>query len=233
MTESKDDERIPWTNQELAPIRDKVYSYIKNAILRGEYKAGDRLVERNLADKLQISRTPIREALFRLESQRFVTTVPRKGVIVNEISRDEILEVFLILASLETLAVRLAAQKIGENMAAEFDELIEEIKAIQAKGSDAVLSEEFAEINLRYNDLIGKAAKNNRLHEMLTELRDYVRAFSNVSAAVPGRALEALKEHLDILISIRDSEADLAENYAKIHLQKSKKAYMHPEPEFS
>jgi DNA-binding GntR family transcriptional regulator len=141
--------------------------------------------------------------------------------------------VFLILASLETLAVRLAAQKIGENMAAEFDELIEEIKAIQAKGSDAVLSEEFAEINLRYNDLIGKAAKNNRLHEMLTELRDYVRAFSNVSAAVPGRALEALKEHLDILVSIRDSEADLAENYAKIHLQKSKKAYMHPEPEFS
>lgn len=231
MNKEKGEDTLPWTNQELAPIRDKVYSYIKNAILRGEYKAGDRLVERNLAEKLQISRTPIREALFRLESQRFVTTVPRKGVIVNEISQDELLEVFSILGSLETLAVRMAAQKIDEAMIAEFDDLIDEIRKAQANGREAEMSDDFAEINLRYNDLIGKAAKNIRLHEMLTELRDYVRAFSNVSAAVPGRAMEALKEHLDILLSIRNGEADLAETYAKIHLEKSKKAYMRPLPD--
>lgn len=81
----------PWTDEELSPIRDKVCSYLKNAILRGELKAGDRLVERSIAEKLNISRTPVREALFRLESQRFVSTVPRKGVVVNEISKDEIL----------------------------------------------------------------------------------------------------------------------------------------------
>src|SRR5690554_131259 len=118
-----------WTQEDLSPIRDKVYAHLKDAILRGEYKAGDRLVERVLAEKLSISRTPIREALFRLETQRFVRTVPRKGVVVNEITQAEILEVFMILASLESLAARLAAQKVNDEIAAEIDQLIAEIDA--------------------------------------------------------------------------------------------------------
>jgi DNA-binding GntR family transcriptional regulator len=123
----------PWTQEELSPIRDKVYAYLKDAILRGEYKAGDRLVERVLADKLNISRTPIREALFRLETQRFVRTVPRKGVVVNEITRGEVLEVFMILASLETLAVRLAAEKINDQIAREIDQLMAEMASDTGK----------------------------------------------------------------------------------------------------
>lgn len=213
--------------QDIAPIRDRVYSYLKDAILRGEYKAGDRLVERTLADKLQISRTPIREALFRLESQKFVTTVPRKGVIVNEISRDEILEVFMILSSLEILAVRLAAQKIDAEMQHEFNHLLDEIRTILSIPEVDILAKDAASINIKYNELIGKAAKNARLHEMLTELKDYVRAFSNLSTRIPGRTKEALQEHQEILIAVRDGEPDLAENFAKIHLEKSKKAYIH------
>ncbi|MEP4546419.1 MAG: GntR family transcriptional regulator [Saccharospirillum sp.] len=216
----------PWTDQELAPIRDKVYSYIKDAILGGEYKAGDRLVERNLAEKLKISRTPIREALFKLESQRFVSTIPRKGVVVNEISRDEILEVFLILSSLETLAVRLAAQKINEETIAEFDREIDTLQRIQENPAELDGEELHMEVNLRYNDLIGKASKNIRLHEMLTELKDYVRAFSNLSKHTPGRTMEALGEHLDILVAVRNGQADLAESYARVHIEKAKRTYM-------
>lgn len=216
----------PWTEEELPPIRDKVCSYIKNAILKGEYKAGDRLIERNLAHKLQISRTPIREALLRLETQRFVSTVPRKGVVVNEISRDEILEVLLILSSLESLAVRLAAQKIDEEIIAEFNHEIETLQSIQQDPSVLDGEELRAEINLRYNDLIGKASKNVRLHDMLIELKDYVRAFSNLNRHTPGREIEALNEHLDILVAIRNGQADLAESYARVHIEKSKQAFM-------
>lgn len=77
---------IIWKDEELSPIRDKVYEYIKQAIVQGVYKSGERIIERELADQLNVSRTPIREALFRLESQGFVKTLPRKGVIVSKLS---------------------------------------------------------------------------------------------------------------------------------------------------
>ncbi|GEK48793.1 GntR family transcriptional regulator [Bisbaumannia pacifica] len=210
-----------WTQEDLSPIRDKVYAYLKDAILRGEYKAGDRLVERVLAEKLNISRTPIREALFRLETQRFVRTVPRKGVVVNEIPQAEILEVFMILASLESLAARLAAQKVNDEIVVEIDRLMAEMdEALQDGGGDEV------ELNVKYNDLIGRASGNPKLHEMLVDLKDYVRAFSNLSSALPGRTKEALREHQDILGAIRGGEEDLAESFTRIHLEKSRKAYM-------
>lgn len=212
----------PWTQEELAPIRDKVYTYLKEAILRGEYKAGDRLVERVLADKLNISRTPIREALFRLETQRFVRTVPRRGVVVNEIPQAEILEVFMILSSLESLAARLAAEKVNDAIVVEIDRLMEEMDAALDNGN----GEDAVELNVRYNDLIGQAAANPKLHEMLVDLKDYVRAFSNLSSSLPGRTKEALREHKDILNAVRSGEADLAESFTRIHLEKSKKAYL-------
>ncbi|MCE9664213.1 GntR family transcriptional regulator [Halomonas sp. M5N1S17] len=210
-----------WTQEDLSPIRDKVYVYLKDAILRGEYKAGDRLVERVLAEKLNISRTPIREALFRLETQRFVRTVPRKGVVVNEITQAEILEVFMILASLESLAARLAAQKVNDAIIAEIDQLMAEMEeALNNGGGDEV------ELNVKYNELIGRASGNPKLHEMLVDLKDYVRAFSNLSSALPGRTKAALREHQDVLSAIRSGEADLAENFTRIHLEKSRQAYM-------
>lgn len=213
----------PWTQEELSPIRDKVYTYLKEAILRGEYKAGDRLVERVLAEKLNISRTPIREALFRLETQRFVRTVPRKGVVVNEIPQSEILEVFMILASLESLAARLGAQKVNDKIIAQIDQLVAEMGEALENGDG---DEDVVELNVKYNDLIGRAAGNPKLHEMLTDLKDYVRAFSNLSTGLPGRTKEALREHQDILGAIRNGEGDLAESFTRIHLEKSRKAYV-------
>src|SRR5574342_1416920 len=105
---------IRWEENNLLSIREHAYLFLKEMILEGELKSGDRLIERELAERLNISRTPIREALFRLESQGFVKTVPRKGVIVADISEKEIIEVFTILSSLEVLAAKLAVQKLDD-----------------------------------------------------------------------------------------------------------------------
>src|SRR5574342_246389 len=113
-----------WEENNLLSIREHAYLYLKEMILEGEFKAGDRLIERELAVKLNISRTPIREALFRLESQGFVKTVPRKGVIVSNISDEDIMEVFTILSSLEVLAAKLAAKKMTDEIQKEFDQKI-------------------------------------------------------------------------------------------------------------
>lgn len=214
-----------WNEQNLQPIRDRVYSYLRNAILCGEYRAGDRLIERNLAKKLNISRTPIREALFRLESQKFVTTIPRKGVVVNDIDRDEIIEIFTILASLESVAARFAAMKVDDDTRAACDEEIRTLKALKEQMLAEGSTDAPVENNLNFNDLLGQASKNMRLHEMLADLKDYVRAFTRMSSQRPGRAIEALEEHIQILDAVREGLPDLAENCARLHVEKAKQAF--------
>lgn len=216
------EEQELWTTEELVPIRDKVYQYLRNHIVNGNFKAGDRLVERELAEKLGISRTPIREALFRLESQGLVMTVPRKGVVVTQISRDEIEEIFTILASLEVLAVKLAAAKMDPQTASEFDLIIEKIDSFLADD----LVEEIAQFHIDINEQIYKAAKSPKLYEMLNGLLDYIRAFAHLGHVMPGRMEQATREHRNIIEAVRNKEVDLAENLTKIHIENSKKAYM-------
>ncbi|WP_257352181.1 GntR family transcriptional regulator [Pseudalkalibacillus decolorationis] len=210
-----------WHQDELLSIRERAYLHLKSLIINGEFKPGDRLIERELADKLKISRTPIREALFRLESQGFVKTVPRKGVIVDNITENEVIEVFTILASLEVLAAKLAAQKMDEQTSKEFDSIIFKLENI-----DKLTDEEISHIHIDTNRVLYKAAKSPKLYEMLTGLLDYIRLFANTSYETPGRQEQSMKEHLDIMKAVRNKEAEMAEYMTKIHIENSKKAYV-------
>ncbi len=211
-----------WSEEELVPIRSRVFTYLKNAILEGEYKAGDRLVERELADKLKISRTPIREALLRLESIGLVKTVPRKGVVVTEVSYEEILEVFTILSTLEAVAVKLACQKLDEATKSKIDEMVKQI--------DSVLTGEkqcdIFQFHIDMHEEFYKTAKSPKLCEILVGLVDYIRAFANIGYERPGRMKQAMEEHRQILVAVSNREDELAEYLSKIHIENSKKAYI-------
>ncbi|MDN4076050.1 GntR family transcriptional regulator [Fictibacillus terranigra] len=210
-----------WVEEDLLSIRERAYRYLKDMILNGEYKAGDRLVERELADKLHISRTPIREALFRLESQGFVKTVPRKGVVVERISEDEVVEVFTILSSLEVLAAKLAAQKMDDKTQLEFDQVI-----VKLQNLDGLTEAEVSKLHLDTNQILHKAAKSPKLYELLTGLTDYIRIFSNTSYETPGRKEESMKEHLEIMKAVRNKDVEMGEYLTKIHIENSKRAYI-------
>lgn len=210
-----------WVQDDLISIRERAYRYLKNLILEGVYKAGDRLIERELADNLQISRTPIREALFRLESQGFVNTVPRRGVVVANFSVEQVIEVFTILSSLEVLAAKLAAQKMDEGTALEFSKIIRELKNLEGK-----TPEEISQLHLDTSLLLYKAAKSPKLFEILTGLEDYIRIFANMGYETPGRREESMKEHLDIMIAVRNKEDEMAEFLTRIHIENSKKAFI-------
>ncbi|WP_309120446.1 GntR family transcriptional regulator [Paenibacillus sp.] len=218
-----DSQQLVWRDEELSPIRDKVYQYIKQAIVQGVYKSGERIVERELADRLNVSRTPIREALFRLESQGFVKTMPRKGVVVSKLSTEEIVEIFTILASLESLTMKLAAQKAEPGEREELSRVIAELDT--ALASDDGL-EECRKVHFVIHEIICRAARSPRLTQMLDGLSDYIRAFANVGYELPGRLRKATEEHRDLARAVRDGEAELAENLTKIHLDQSKKAYL-------
>ncbi|MDR6123145.1 DNA-binding GntR family transcriptional regulator [Bacillus sp. SLBN-46] len=212
---------IRWEENNLLSIREHAYLFLKEMILEGELKAGDRLIERELAGKLNISRTPIREALFRLESQGFVKTVPRKGVVVSNISESEVIEVFTILASLEVLAVKLAAQRMDHETQQELDQKIQELLALKEQAE-----EDFNLEHIQMNRLINKASKSPKLFEILSGLIDYIHMAANMGYETPGRRKESLREHIDIMKALRDKEAELAEYLMRIHIENSKKAYI-------
>ncbi|WP_226619167.1 GntR family transcriptional regulator [Cytobacillus firmus] len=210
-----------WEGNNLISIREHAYLYLKKLILEGEYQAGDRLVERELAAKLNISRTPIREALFRLESQGFVKTVPRKGVVISNISEDEVLEVFTILSSLEVLAVKLAAQRMDSGTQQELDLKIKELIELSEQDEENFNSE-----HIQMNRLINKASKSPKLYEILSGLIDFIHMAANMGYETPGRRKDSLKEHIDIMKALRDKDAEIAEYLMRIHIENSKKAYM-------
>lgn len=212
---------MKWKEDNLLSIREHAYRYLKELILEGEYKPGDRLIERELAAKLNISRTPIREALFRLESQGFVKTVPRKGVVVSNISENEVIEVFTILSSLEVLAAKLAAQRMDEETQKELDRKIEQLMELEAKSEEHFNSE-----HIQMNHLLNKSAKSPKLFEILSGLTDYIHMSANMGYETPGRRKESLREHIEIMKALRNKEAEMAEYLMKIHIENSKKAYI-------
>lgn len=211
-----------WTEENLISIRERVYLYIKDLILDGEFKTGDRLVERELAERLNISRTPIREALFRLESQGFVKTVPRKGVIVADISEKEIIEVFTILSSLEVLAVKLAVQKLDDETKSKFITCIQKVEECLQNKNEV----DFSDLHSELNYLLYSSAKNTKLYEILSGLSDYIRAFAKKGYQKAGRAEQSMEEHLKIMEAIVNKESDMSEYLTKIHIENSKKAYV-------
>lgn len=212
---------IIWEENNLLSIREHAYLYLKHKILEGEFKAGDHLIERELAAKLKISRTPIREALFRLESQGFVKTVPRKGVVVSNISEKEVIEVFTILSSLEVLAVRLAAQKMDRETQRELEQKMKELKELETQAE-----EDFNFEHIQMNRLIYKASKSPKLFEILSGLNDCIHMAANMGYEKPGRRKESLKEHIFIMQALHDKDVEIAEYLMKIHIENSKKAYI-------
>lgn len=211
-----------WSEENLISIRERAYLHLKDLILEGELKAGDRLVERELAEKLKISRTPIREALFRLESQGFVKTVPRKGVIVADITEKEIMEVFTILSSLEVLAAKLAVQKLDDETTKKFEDAIQLVEErLQEKNYD-----DYSDLHAKLNHLLYSSAKNSKLYEILSGLSDYIRAFAKIGYKSKGRPEQSMKEHIEIMKAILNKETEMAEYLTRIHIENSKKAYI-------
>lgn len=212
----------PWNAGDILPMREHVYLHLKSLILEGVYREGDRLVERDLAAQLNISRTPIREALFRLESQGLVKTIPRKGVVVSSISKENMIEIFGILSSLEGLASEWAAEKMDKQWGMACDQWMSKIKSFLKDHENG----DVEKLHLEVCDFLYKAAKNPKLYQMLTDLTDYIRAFANVGYKNSGRMEKAMEEHLQILEAIKNGDAKHAKALAIRHIENSKAAYL-------
>lgn len=150
------------------PLRDVVFNTLREAILKGELKPGERLMELQLAAKLGVSRTPIREAIRMLEQEGLAVTIPRKGAEVARMTEKDMEDVLQIRDALDELAASIACEQISEEELAELRHTMHEFEESTKTGD----VKRIAEADVRFHDIIYHATRNVKLENMLNNLRE-------------------------------------------------------------
>lgn len=210
--------------QEDAPDRqlsraEFVYKKLREGIRFGEFKPGQRLREAELATELKVSRTPIREAIRRLASDGLVEVAPSRGVMIIELDKQQVRELYALRAVLEGAAARFAAQH------ATTDE-VREMRALLKLIEKAKKSSDIAHFNRLFHTAIGEAAHNRYLTQALSQLADSLALLPGTTFEAPGRTDEANQEHVAILDAIEARDAERAEDAARRHIQNASVARM-------
>lgn len=190
---------------------------MRQAIINGQLKPGERLREVELASRLGVSRTPVREAIKRLESEGLAAYVSSRGAIVPEPTQQQAIELYAIREILEGAAARFAAQHA---YAAEIQLLEYLLAAEEELGDDP---EGQAALNRKFHETIYRMAHNHYLVDMLTKARNYMILLPRTTYAAPGRAASAHQEHAAIVAAIREGNTDAAEAAARQHIREAQR----------
>lgn len=200
---------------EYLPLRDVVFNTLRQAILRGELKPGERLMEIQLANKLGVSRTPIREAIRKLELEGLVLMIPRKGAEVAEITEKSLKDVLEIRRALEDLAVRLACEKITKEELKELKKAGDEFKKV-LKSQDIT---EVAEADVRFHDVIYMATDNPKLIQLLNNFREQMYRFRVEYLKKAEVRPQLLAEHDEIIKFITEGNKEEASRVVTRHIE--------------
>ena len=198
--------RLP---RETAP---DAYALILDAIDRGRYPPGARLVETELADRFGVSRTPIREALGRLETQGVVQHDGRRGLIVASLDHNQLGELYEVRMVVEGLAARLAARHAAPEEQALLRALVEDSRSLVNDG------EALRDNNRRFHKQVHLASHNRFLNTMLEGIRRTMALLTGVSLADPIRGAETVEEHHAIVAAIEARDEAAADAAARLHI---------------
>ena len=195
------------------PQKD-AYTLILEAIDMGTYKPGDRLVESDLADQFGVSRTPIREALQRLETQSLLTRDGR-SLIVSSLDHNQLAELYVVRAELEALAANLAARHATDEEVRVLQDMVEDDRALM--GNPTAL----ARANRRFHKQIHLASHNRFLVQQLGLVHQSMALMATTSLAAAGRDQDALDEHQAIVTAIAERNPEAAGDALKAHISKA------------
>ena len=200
---------------EYLPLRDVVFNTLRQAILRGELKPGERLMEVQLANKLGVSRTPIREAIRKLELEGLVLMIPRKGAEVADITEKSLMDVLEVRKALEELAVQLCCDKITGKEIEELHRAADDFRRI-LKTSDDVT--EIAEADVRFHDIIYLATGNQKLIQILNNLREQMYRYRVECIKRKESQPILIAEHEEIIRRIENKEKKEAADIVCRHI---------------
>ena len=202
------------------PVREKVYDHLKAAVLSSRLNPGERLTEEHLAEELGVSRTPIREALHKLESEGLIKPLETRGFVVSRDTRDEVEELFEIRSILEGYALRVICEKISEDV-------FEELQGFVEKAEEALKKRHIDDVfkwNTKFHDALhGLISEKRRLHRQMVNMRKYVLRYRRDTLQYPDGGRTAIDGHRKILLALRLKDPDLCERIMREHIQKAKK----------
>ena len=200
------------------PLREMVYEELKIQILTGQIVPGTRMMEVDLAEEMGVSRTPIREAIRKLEKEGLVTIEPRRGAYASMISTQDMVEILEVRQDLEGLAAYFAATRMSPVE-------MEELKEIADKYNDAVKSGNMKELiryDTQFHRLIVDSCHNKILVSMVEQLQELVLRFRYIYYDNFKRGEEMPREHQEIIDAIASGDADRARAAADVHIDRLK-----------
>jgi GntR family transcriptional regulator, trigonelline degradation regulator len=196
-------------------VTDWVYEELKAAIVDLRLAPGDPLREAALAEQLGVSKTPIREALTRLEQEGLVETTSFKGAVVTGYSRRDLIEIYELRELLENAAARAAAGSMSEVDLARLDRICRESRKLKkisdAAGLAALLSE--------FDDVVFDQVRNSRIRALIENLRAHLTRIGLLTAEIPGRIEASVDEHEKIVAAITARDPDQAERFMSEHIR--------------
>jgi len=213
---------VPIKLDNYKPLREIVFETLREAIIQGRLEPGERLMEIQLAEEMGVSRTPVREAIRKLELEGFVVMVPRKGAYVAGISVKDIVDVFEVRAALEALAAGLAAERATTEELEEMERAV----LLNYEVSSGHNLDTLVERDISFHDLIYRASRNQRLVQIVTHLKEQIQRFRTTSLALPGRGRHAVEEHKNIVEAISSRNVELAGNLAREHIETAEQLFL-------
>ena len=196
---------------------NKVYEYLRDGIIEGDLRPGTRLLERELSERLDVSRIPIREALPQLEAEGLITTLPRRGSIVTQLTLRDIDELFSVRTSLEVLAARLASQQAAQRSSTLLSPAFARAELATAQGQQT----EIAAANAAFHEAIVELSGSRLLNSMMAPISARVRwLFRLTSDRDPG---VLCTEHRELYEAICAGDTELAASLAFVHVERGRR----------
>lgn len=208
------------TMDEFLPLRDVVFNTLRKAILTGELKPGERLMEIHLANRLGVSRTPIREAIRKLELEGLVIMIPRRGAEVAQITEKSLKDVLEVRRALDALCVELACERITEEGKVKLREACSEFEKATKTGNVTAI----AEADVALHDIIVEATGNARLIQLINNLSEQMYRYRFEYIKDESRHEKLVEEHRMIYESIIEKDKEKAAKAAKLHIDNQEKS---------
>ncbi len=201
-------------------LGERAYLKLHSAIQAGTFQPGARVMEQDVAKWLQMSRTPVRDAMRRLENEGLLVHEPHLGIVIATLDHRAVVELYAMREVLEGTAARLAARHASEVDLIQLSELIAIETSLQDKLDD------LPSHNKRFHRTIREAAHNRFLLKSLTTVRDSMGLLGKSQMTLPQRAAVALKEHVEIVQAIQKRDPDAAEEAGRNHVRSAQRERM-------
>ena len=210
------------TMDEFLPLRDVVFNTLRQAILTGELKPGERLMEIHLANKLGVSRTPIREAIRKLELEGLVVMTPRRSAEVAKITKEDLVDVLEVRRVLEALSIELCCK----NRTKEEIVLLKENLGKFKKSVESGDLTEIAKTDVQFHEIIYNATGNRRLNQILYNLREQMYRYRLEYIKDRQTRNTLIQEHQEIIDSIEKKDIERAKKAILVHIDNQERTIL-------